>query len=453
MAIVTRLLFAALVIFLANPVYAVNYRVGIARRVITPQDTAFLSGYSGRDTPAKGVLHDLWAKALVLQEDEGSRIVIVTTDLLGLSHEISEELAKYVLDKYGMSRSQLLLNSSHTHSGPMVWPSLSIIADYKPSDQRWVSRYTHQLTKDLMAVIDMAMADLQPMRVSVGHGSVDFAKNRRIITDEGKAVKGVNPDGPVDHDVPVLKIESPDGEIKGILFGYACHGTTIFRDNFLFNGDYAGFAQIEIEKQYPGATAMFLMGCAGDQNPSPRGTIEIAEKLGQFLAGAVEKVLDEPLKPVQGSIRTDYALVDLEFRPFDLATYQKDVVGANVYLQRRAKLMLEAYNKGWNLDTYSYPVQAVRFGKDVTILALGGETVVEYSLKTKKHYAGENLIVAGYSNEVMCYIPMKHMLAEGGYETEASMIYYGMPGPFADNVEDKIFSAIHQVMRNVGAKK
>src|SRR5690606_11382474 len=99
MAIVTRFLFVALVIFLVNPVYAlVNYQVGIARKVITPRDTAFLSGYSGRETPAKGILHDLWAKALVLQEDEGSRIVIVTTDLLGLSHEISEELAKYVLD-------------------------------------------------------------------------------------------------------------------------------------------------------------------------------------------------------------------------------------------------------------------------------------------------------------------------------------------------------------------
>jgi neutral ceramidase len=449
---IIKQLFIAIFILIAGRTYAGEIRVGIARKIITPQTSPiFLTGFANREKPATGVLHDLWAKAIVLEESPQSRVIIVTTDILGLSHEISENVSNQIIKKYRITRSQLLLNSSHTHSGPMIWPALSVIAEYSPEEQQVVSKYSQKLTEDLVTVIDMAIGNIRPMQVSSGHGSVNFAMNRRQFTDKG-VINGINPNGPVDHDVPVLKVASADGIIQAVLFGYACHNTTIGGDNYLINGDYAGFAQIELEKAYKGATAMFLMGCAGDQNPQPRGTFKLAENHGRELALAVQKVLAGQLIPVRAPIRTDYAIVNLEFPPLNIETYQKDIIGSNKFLQRRAELMLQAYNKGWNVNRYPYPVQAIRFGKDLTILALGGETVVEYSLKAKKQYDKENLFMAGYSNEVMCYIPAKHMLAEGGYEPESSMIYYGMPGPFADNVEDKIFGAIHRVMKNVGAK-
>jgi hypothetical protein len=114
--------------------------------------------------------------------------------------------------------------------------------------------------------------------------------------------------------------------------------------------------------------------------------------------------------------------------------------------------MLEAYNKGWNVSRLPYPVQAVRFSNDLTILALSGEAVVDYSHRVKGEYTKENLFVAGYCTEVQCYIPSKRILEEGGYEAESSMIYYGLPGPFADNVEEKILDAIHRVMKRTGAR-
>jgi neutral ceramidase len=96
------------------------------------------------------------------------------------------------------------------------------------------------------------------------------------------------------------------------------------------------------------------------------------------------------------------------------------------------------------------PVQAVRLGRDLTIIALGGEVVVDYSLRAKKEFgAGTNLIVAGYSNDVMCYIPSRRILKEGGYEAVDSMIYYGQPGPFAEDVEDRVFASIRRVLRRV----
>ncbi len=424
-------------------------KVGIASRVITPMLPFWLTGYASRTKPATEILHDIWAKVVVIEENSGSRVVIVTTDLLGLTHEVSESIAERINKKYGITRSQLLLNSSHTHSGPVVWPAVSVIFDFNTEEQQAAERFTLKLTDDIVSLIDSAMIHLTPMLLWSGHGSAEFAMNRREPTEKG-IVNGKNINGPVDHDVPVLKFSTPDGVLKAILFGYACHNTTLNINQI--SGDYAGFAQIDLQKMYPGVTAMFFMGCGGDQNPQPRGTIELAMQHGKALSEAVQKVLAGELHPVHPPIRTDYATVELEFSPFDLKLYQNDILGTNRYLHRRAKLLLEAYNKGWDVSHLHYPLQVVRFNKDLTILAMSGEVVVDYSLKMKKEFKNENLFVAGYCNEVLCYIPTRRILEEGGYEANESMIYYGLPGPFANNVEEKISNSIHRLMKHVGVK-
>src|ERR1700759_2525490 len=103
---------------------------GTGRIKITPTLPMWLSGYAGREKPATEVLQDLWAKALVLEDGKKNKVVIVTTDLLGLSHEWSAAVGRQVDSLYGIKREQLLLNSSHTHSGPMVWPCVDIIFDF-----------------------------------------------------------------------------------------------------------------------------------------------------------------------------------------------------------------------------------------------------------------------------------------------------------------------------------
>lgn len=438
-----------LLFLIAATLNGAEIKAGVARKTITPQLPFWLTGYAFRDKPSSEVLHDLWAKAIVFEENSGRRVVIVTTDILGLSHEISEEVALRVNKMHGITRSQLLLSSSHTHSGPVIWPSLSIIFDFNTEDMQEVARYSQKLTDDIVDVIGMAIANLEPVQISTGHGSADFAVNRRQQKDS-VVVIGVNPNGPVDHDVPVIKITTPDGNLKAVLFSYACHNTT--SNTYLINGDYSGFAQIELEKAYPGATAMFLSGCGADQNPNPRGSLELAEKHGKSLAESVKITLNGGLKPVMQPIRTDFSSVSLDFLPFDPDFYRDELLSQDKYRQRRARLVLEAYNRGWNVTSYPYPIQAIRFSNDLTILALSGEVVVDYPVNVKKAYPKENLFIAGYCTEVQCYIPTRRILAEGGYEPESSMIYYGYPGPFADNVEDKVLSAIHKVMKRTGAR-
>jgi hypothetical protein len=426
-----------------------QFNAGVGRKVITPDSAIWLSGYAARTKPSDAILHDIWAKALVIDDNKGNRIIIVTMDIIGLSHELSETIAGRVMNKYRIDRSHLLLNSSHTHSGPVIWPSLSMMFDLSIKDMQALIRYNRKLIDDIVGVIDMAILDLKPADLYIAHSSADIAVNRRQKTEKGYII-GVNNEGPVDPDVPVLKIMAPNGKLRAVLFGYACHNTTL--DIYQVNGDYAGFAQIEIEKAYPDVTAMFMAGCGADQNPNPRRSVEFAIQHGKTLAGAVKTALSGEFVTVHPPIRTYFTTVALEFAPVNPDQFKEEILSNDRFRQSRAILMLEAIDKGYDIRTLSYPVQAVRFSKDFTILALSGEVVVDYSLNSKKRYPHENLFVAGYSTEVQCYIPSARVLREGGYEPETSMIYYGLPGPFAGNVEEKVFSAINLVMKKTGAK-
>jgi len=426
-------------------------KVGVGRAVITPQGPVWMSGYASRNHPSDGVIHDLWAKALAIEDSGGGRAVLVTTDLIGLPHEVAEEVAGRLKAKHGLVRSQIVLNSAHTHSGPVVWPNLKSMYFLGPEDRDRLIQYSKKLTDDLVAVADAAMADRAPAQVSVGHGSVGFGMNRRETTQKGVRL-GVNQKGPVDHDVPVLKVASPDGKLRAVLFAYACHNTTLGGDIYKINGDYAGFAEIELEKALPGTTAMFAILCGADQNPHPRGKMELAEQHGKTLADEVRRVLGGELRPVRGPVRTAYEVTELRFAPHERATFEKEATSPDKYRQARAKLMLAAYDAGRPVRSMPYPVQAVRLGDDLSLVALAGEVTVEYALRLKREFPKENLVVLGYTNEVPCYIPSLAVLKGGGYEPVDSMIYYGKPGPFADSVEETVIAACRKVLKQTGAK-
>lgn len=115
--------------------------------------------------------------------------------------------------------------------------------------------------------------------------------------------------------------------------------------------------------------------------------------------------------------------------------------------------MLKYYDENRPIRSIPYPVQVIKFGNDLTLLCLADEVVLDYSVRAKNEFKNENIIVCGYCNEVSCYIPSLRVLKEGGYEPVDSMIYYGLPGPFADDVEKRIFSTIYKVMGNPVEKK
>jgi hypothetical protein len=128
----------------------------------------------------------------------------------------------------------------------------------------------------------------------------------------------------VDHDVPVLKVIAPDGSMRAVLFGYACHNTTMGGDFYQMNGDYAGFAQAAFEAAHAGTTALFIMLCGGDQNPNPRGTVDHARRYGSALAAEVARVVSGALKPVRPPIRTASRTLELEFAPHSRDRFEQE---------------------------------------------------------------------------------------------------------------------------------
>ncbi|HBE42457.1 MAG TPA: hypothetical protein DDW27_14890, partial [Bacteroidales bacterium] len=335
-------------------------KAGIGRKVITPDPVSiWMGGYAARTKPATGVIHNLWAKAIVFEDSKGEHFILVTTDLISISRQISEDVSERIIEKFGIPRSHMMFTCSHNHSGPVILPSYF---EFTPAELQSVALYGRKLTNDIFEVVCDAWNDLQPAKLSSGHGLVTFGRNRR---DQSIKIR------PEDPDVPVLAISAPDGKLRAVLFGYACHNTTLTGDNYEINGDYAGFAQIELENRYKGITALFFQGCGADIDPSPRGTMAHARQHGLSIANAVSEVLSGELKQVNDPIRAGLKVIDLEFRPLDIEYYNEEILSQDKYRQRRARMILESYNKGWDMSRIQYPVQAVRFGDDLTFIGLG----------------------------------------------------------------------------------
>ena len=429
------------------PAEEATWKAGIATAKITPEEPLWLAGYGSRDHPAEGTLHDLWIKALALEAADGRRAVVVTSDLLGFPKIMSDRICAELDTRCGLNRSQVMLTSSHTHSGPVLKEALYDIYPLDAPQRELIEQYSLKLEKTVVDTVAEAFSRLTPATLWAAEGTTDFAVNRRNNPQEQVAElreKGIPLKGPVDHGVSVLAVRGPEGDLRAVLFGYACHATTL--SLYQWSGDYPGFAQIALENSHPGASAMFHAGCGADQNPLPRRTVELCRKYGEMLAAAVEDVLAKPMRPVQPRLETALETIDLGYEKTlsreDLeAAKQKDV-----YHQRRAERLLGQLDEGRTLAaSYPYPVQAWKLGDDQLWITLGGEVVVDYSLRFKSAY-GPKTWVTGYANDVMAYIPSRRVWEEGGYESGAFYVY-GLPTDrWTPQIEEQIAASVQRLV-------
>jgi hypothetical protein len=372
--------------------------------------------------------------------------VLVTTDLIGLSRPLSDRIADEAKKQFHLDRADLLLTSSHTHCGPVISGNLMDMYPLTEEQKGDITAYGESLVPQIVAVIGEALKSREPALLRFGKGSALFAINRREQTPKGVVI-GKNPTGPVDHDVPLLIAAGSDGKPKAIVFGYACHNTTLAFYNWC--GDYAGFAQAELEKTYPGAVAMFWTGCAADANPNPRGTLELCEHHGKELADGVKAALQGELKPVTGRFNSAYERITLKLgAPPTREKLVADTLNKALPVRRRAERLLKMLDeKGKLEEAYPYyPIQVWGLGKELEWVALGGEVVIDYALRLKKELpASRTLWIAGYANDVMAYIPSVRVLGEGGYEADSSMVYYGFPTRWDTSIEDAIVAKVKEM--------
>ncbi len=427
--------------------------VGVARVDITPAGPIRMAGYGNRKTESQGVAGRIWAKALVIGSDEQKPSVLITADLIRAPGVLVEALAARLKKKLGVERAQLAVCVTHTHTGPALQ---SMLVDtyfgskMSQAEKDRVKVYTNHLLDLMEQLVLNAFENRKPSKLAWSEGKVGFAINRRMVRNGKWAGMRPNPKGSVDHALPVMTVSGDDGKLRAVFLNYACHNTTYGPKFTKIHGDWAGAAAKMIEDKHPDSVALIALGCGGDANPEPRGVsdgFEVVNRHGKAVADEVERLLSRESKPIKAVPECRIKRIDLslDHMPVREELLKRLKRGPNAAYF--AQVMLDRMDRGETTpDSFSYPVQAWNFGKDLSMVFLAGEVVSGYSLRLKRESGGRKLWVNAYSNDDPCYIATKKMIPEGGYEVDQSMDSFAKPSRLSLSVEDKIIEATQSLI-------
>lgn len=452
-----------------------DWRAGSATAVITPEHPMWMAGFGARDRPSSGVHQEIHAKVLVLEDTAGTRTVIASLEILFVGRELREDIVSACESRHGIPPDHVLLNASHTHQGPVTRTATNIVErddgmveripknnesahflpfEYYSDDEILRERtesYADRLVNTVVELVGDAVEELSPAELRYGRGRCASAMSRRRPTTEGVR-NASHPEGPYDPDVPVLAVSDPGGDdvetIRTLVFGYASHTSSQFL--YEYSGDWAGYAQAFLEDRLEDATALFLMGCAGDQKPYPQETLEQIKAHARAVVLAVEAALDSPMRPVRGPIQAVYSEIDIQFEgPPSAEMLQDAVENSEARGHWRATHLLSVLDEYGEIPTeYPLAMQALGFGTDLTLLAMAGEPMVGYANRLKDERGG-SLWMAGYSNDAFTYVPTARSLPAGGYEPASVIEITALPGPCRRDVEERVVAAAHALADRV----
>jgi len=427
------------------------YSIGLARADITPPVGIMLAGFASRKDPSDSVYDRLQAVAVAI-DDDLTPLLIVGADLLGF-YELTPRIRAGIANATGIPDAQIVLNGSHTHCGPCLREMDLFRHGTLDVD------YLNQLVDKVVDIARQAWEDRSPGILRFGAGSCALGTCRRKPAPDapGQVQRAMQPyyEGAHDHDVPVLAIESPDGILRGIVYSYACHPTS--RGGTSIGGGYPGLAHDYIEQQRPGVIPCFLQGCGGDQKPRPpetesgqfgQRTIEQVRELGEELGEAVcDVIARDDFEPVCGPVQVTQTMLDLQTEPLDMEWVRRSLDDKRGYVREWAQHNLALAEETALLITSVVPfeMQTLSFGTSLVVVTLAAEATVEHSLRLKRELSShfDHILVLGYSNDIVGYIPVKRQIPEGGYEVIDSNQYLKRTGPFAEDTEERIHRAVH----------
>lgn len=446
--------------FAQNEKSASGTTAGLAKIDITPRVPVRMIGYASRDYEGEPAKNKLFARALAIGDEAGGLgALMITADLLGIPKSLRDRVFERIEKKLGISPEKFAISATHTHGGPTLSDYMQEMHFCKilpAGEKQHIDEYTDWLVDRLEQIAIQAAGSRQPANLRWGEGRAGFAMNRRVIENGTWKAMRPNPQGSVDHSVPVLTVTAADDDnnVLGVFLSYACHCTSYAPPNKGFHGDWAGAAAQIIERRHPGSHALIAAGCGADANPEPR-TADAApfiEKHGNELADQVDALLADATRTFRltapPKCQTRTVQLPLAFQP-DRDDLEGWVAGQD---QRRAfygQIWLDRIDRGEAVPTgFDYLIQTWRFpgenDRSLTSVFLPGEVVSGYSLRIKAELNNDSrrLWVIGYANESPCYITTAKEIAEGGYEVIQSMISYDKPSSLAPETEDIIVGTV-----------
>ncbi len=386
-----------------------QFRAAAVKIDITPDKPQWLLGYGPRQSTG---VHDHIFHRIVAMDDGKTQFFLISTDICEYSPSFYDEITRELSRQSGIKPLQVWWSVTHTHSAPEVGPPG--LGDAFPDLKARFghdhnTEYTALVKKQLLDGIKEAQEKLEPARLGVGWGYASATTNRRARNEEGPAFLGLNPYGPVDHQIGLLRLEKPDGKLLALIANYGMHGTVLGGENTLISGDAPGIVADYVERKL-GAPMLYINGAAGNQAPiyTPRGKPDFM-RVEQF-----EVLLGDPI--VAANARLGPTTSDVEF------TLGETIVET----PRKAGL-------GWAPDLGDYtrttstgavmvrfPVRFLRINNDIAIWEAPLELFCEISMDVRNHSSFPYTFYFGYTNGCLGYLPTKAEFAYGGYEPSVS---------------------------------
>lgn len=441
---------------------------GWAEVEITPPLGIGLGGRGGPETVATKVLDPLFAQVLYVKDAKGAGFVLVSFDVVALPHELSDRIRFDIVNELGVDWNLVLLNASHTHSGPYMIRSL--IAGLGPAPGIETD-YLATLEEKIVAATRAAAKAMRPIAVEVFEGKSDVGVNRRGKNKQGKTTMLPNAKAPYDDKVWVLRLTASDGKPPAVIFSYACHAVIAYGFNYsAISADFPGVTRNALRTALGnGAHAQFVQGFAGDIRPRAVADLEKGvfrkatpadlQKAGKDLA---EAILDAMKKPGRNLSLDLIGASDRPFLPRDKAPpreqYQKMQTDAqeknDKFHQGVSAYWLKRYdaNEGFARGD-AWALGLIRLSEDQWIVHSIGEPLIEWRPKIHQWLAPLNLVTFGYSQEGRAYLPTEELLREGGYEVlESNVARANTPAPFAPGIEAAVKESLLRQLAFIRAK-
>ena len=399
-------------------------RAGTAAIDITPEKPVMLAGYASRKELSQGVHDPLSARVIAFQQN-GKKLVLVSTDIVGFYGGTDVSLRKAILEACGLQPSELFLAAIHTHSAPIVTLGREKV---HPNNVE----YTKWLEARLVAAVREALAHTAAVQIAAGSGSSPVGVNRREFVKDaaGKTTVqlGRNPAVLTDREVQVLRVSRADsGKLTAVVFAYATHSTAMGPHNYLISGDVHGLAAQFLEKYLEGGVvAPAFAGASGDIDPwfrvlprfhTERGWIPEAVLMGTMLGEEVVQVLDGIKKPCpSGPIKT-------AFKTLALPT------------ERRV-----TFDAATGAQSPDFNLTVGRVG-DVAVVGLGGEVFNDIGKAIKAASPFPHTLIITHCNGAAGYLPTREACPLGGYGVDNS--------PFAPEAAKLLVKEAVQLLREL----
>lgn len=392
---------------------------------ITPSSNKWLAGYPARQSTG---VHDRLFHRVAAIDDGATQFFLAASDLCLFAPSAYDEFAAQLKRETGIDPVQVWWTVTHTHSAPEVGPhGLAKVIMPERYSHEPDREYTASVERSLIDAIKEARRKLEPARLAAGTGYSSANINRRARDPGGRISLGLNPDGPTDRQIGLIRLERPDGTPIVLIANYAIHGTALGPPNKLISGDAPGIVASYVEEKL-GAPMLFINGAAG--NLAPIYTVQ-----ENFKAAHIEEfnvLLGDKILAANRGIAWATSEIRLRAGGKVVETPRRKGFGWDAGIGNYLK------TAGGEPGTILLPVRFLIVNGDLALWSAPVEMFCEIAIDVRNRSPYRHTFYFGYANGWLGYLPTRRAYSEGGYEIRTN--------PFTEQIEDDLTNAVHSYL-------